>query len=164
MGSKIPYDPHLPSSRRHLAARVVQMCLNAGFFEEAPGGKTRERVFYRHVDGVPSVRVQVWTSVEGDGDAAETREVGEDAVRVCAVYRTRAGKDRGIISATRVHRVGTVDDICDRLLTRMREVYGRARRPTCCSRCGAPTFRSKKKNDVCCELCFTTDREEPSHP
>lgn len=127
---KLPYDPNLALHRRHLAQRIVLTLMTAGFMEEAVTeraryAQVRERVFYRSVDTSAGVRVQVWTSIEKD----EVRQNGEDAIRVCAVYRNKQGQDRGIVSATRIHRVGTVDDICDRLLTRMREVYGKARRP-----------------------------------
>lgn len=152
--TKFPYDPSLALHRRHLAQRIVNVCLTAGFAEEAitvRKANVRERVFYRAVDGAPGIRIQVWTTVEGD----EVRSSGADAIRVCAVYRNKKGEDRGIVAATRTHRVGTVDDICDRLLIRMRETYKKARRPTRCSRCGAPTFKSKRNNDVCADLCFT---------
>ena len=152
--SKFPYDPNLPLHRRHLAQRVINVCLTAGFAEEAVTvrkANVRERVFYRTVDDAPGIRVQVWTTVEGD----EVRSSGTDAIRVCAVYRNKDGEDRGIVAATRTHRVGNVDDICERLLIRMREVYQKARRPNRCGRCGAPTFRSKRNNDVCADLCFT---------
>lgn len=152
--SKLPYDPNLALHRRHLAQRLVQTLTTAGFMEEAVtvrNAQIRERVFYRSVDTSPGIRVQVWTSIEGD----EVREVGKDAIRICAVYRNKKGEDRGIVATTRTHRVGAVDDICDRLLTRMREVYGKARRPNRCAKCKAPTFQSKKKNDVCSDLCFS---------
>lgn len=162
---KLPYDPNLALHRRHLAQRVVLTLTTAGFMEEAvteraSHAQVRERVFYRSVDTAPGVRVQVWTSIEGD----EIRAVGEDAIRVCAVYRNKEGQDRGIIAATRTHRVGAVDDICDRLLTRMREVYGKARRPNRCAKCGAPTFQSKKKNDVCSDLCFSARPVQEQSP
>jgi hypothetical protein len=158
------YDPQNASSRRHLAACVLQTVLDAGFVEEWHGedhDPTKERVFYRPVeqaDGTPvdGIRVLVYTSIVGE----EVRTVGKDAIRVVAVYRSqRTDRERGIIKETRVHRVGDTDDICDRLLGRMRAVYGRARRPNRCSRCGAPTFTSKKGNDVCADLCWKSEDE-----
>ena len=157
MSDALPYDPLIALHRRHLAQRILKVVLDADFLEEDPTAKNssiKERVFYRVVTNSPDIRVQVWTSVTGDGDAATVREVGDDAIRVCAVYRSKKDQDRGIVSTTRIHRVGTVDAICDRLLTRMREVYGKAARPNRCTKCNAPTFKSKKGNEVCADLCF----------
>lgn len=155
----LPYDPSSAIHRRHLAQRMLAMLATAGFIEEAVTvrkAQIRERVFYRIVDDAPTVRVQVWTSIEGE----EVRAVGEDAIRICAVYRNKSREDRGILKNTRVHRVGDVDDICNRLLTRMRETYKKARSPNRCAKCGAPTFTSKKGNEVCADVCFSANRPQ----
>lgn len=158
------YDPQSPGSRHHLASLILDVLQNADFIEEYhddEGDIVKERVFYRPVtmsDGsiVEGVRVLVYTSIVGD----EVRDCGKDAIRVVAVYRSkRTGVERGIIKETRIHRVGDTDAICDRLLKRMRTVFGKARRPNRCSRCGAPMFTSKKGNDVCCDFCWKSDAQ-----
>ncbi len=153
------YDPHDPGSRRHLAARIVQTLLDAGFYEEWHGDEgdiTKERVFTRAVDGVDGIRISVFTSVVEE----ECRSAGKDAIRVCALYRSeRLGTERGIVSETRVHRVGDVDAICKRMLERMRSVWSAAKRPHRCPKCNAPTFKSKGGNDVCADLCWKSESE-----
>jgi len=158
------YDPLSPTSRQHLATCILDVLTNADFIEEwhdDTGDITKERVFYRPVtmsDGtlVDGVRVLVYTSIVID----ECRDKGKDAIRVVAVYRSpRTGRERGIIKETRIHRVGDTDAICDRMLKRMRKVFGKARRPNRCPRCGAPMFTSKKGNEVCCDFCWKSDRE-----
>jgi hypothetical protein len=161
MADGLSYDPNIAMHRRVLAQHVLNVVLTAGFVEEDPTSRNasiKERVFYRVVDGSPDVRIQVWTTIVNfDGDAT-VRDSGQDAIRVCAVYSTKGGLERGIVSATRIHRVGTIEAICDRLLTRMREVYRKAARPQRCDRCGAPTFKSKNGNQVCAEICFKNRR------
>jgi len=158
------YDPLSPTSRQHLATCILDVLAEAGFIEEwheDAGDIVKEKVFYRPVtmgDGsvVEGVRVLVYTSIVGD----EVRDKGKDAIRVAAVYHSkRTGQERGIIKETRIHRVGDTDAICDRLLKRMRKVFGKARRPNRCPRCGAPMFTSKKGNDVCCDFCWKSDAQ-----
>lgn len=150
------YDPTSLNSRMLLAQHVLQVCLQAGFVEEAVESRgIKERVFYRGVDPSPGIRVRVFTTIEDDGTAACVREAGDDAIKVCAVYRSADRVDRGIVAITRINRVGTIEGICDRLLTRMRAVYRQSISPGKCKKCGAPLFKSKKKNMVCADLCFT---------
>jgi len=157
----LDYDPNIAYHRRNLAQHILNVVLKAGFMEEDPRGRNSlitERVFYRSVDDTPNVRVQVWTTIVGFDDEATVRDAGKDAIRVCAVYSSKGGLDRGIVSTTRIHRTGTIEAICERLLERMREVYRKAARPHKCDRCGAPTFTSKKGNQVCAEICFDHHR------
>ncbi|NBR00444.1 MAG: hypothetical protein EBT97_08335 [Actinobacteria bacterium] len=143
------YDPHSPASRRALAEGILNALTNHSFMEEYDE-RSGERVLYRpHPKGV---RVQVWTSV--DRSSGLTRDVGDDAIRVCAVYRAKDGTDRGILKTTRVNRVGEVDAIVGRVVARARTVWGDANSAPRCNRCGAPTFTSKAGNQVCAELCW----------
>lgn len=161
MPDGLAYDPNLAMHRRVLAQHILNVVLTAGFMEEDPTGRNaaiKERVFYRGCDDTPNVRIQVWTTITGFDDDATVRESGTDAIRVCAVYSTKKGLERGIVSTTRIHRTGTIEAICERLLTRMREVYRKAARPQRCDKCGAPTFTSKNKNQVCAEICFDQRR------
>lgn len=150
------FDPTSPYARGVLADHIIQVVRNAGFTEASvlPQG-IKERVFYREVDGLPGVRVVVYTTVEGVDLQATVRECGEDAIRVCVVYRDSERKDHGLVSMTRVHRTGTVEAIRERLLIRMREAWRAAFQVPRCTHCGAPTFLSKKKNRVCAALCWT---------
>ena len=142
------YDPRDRQSRRDLAEGIIARLAHHQFVEEYDEG-SGERVMYRpHPHGV---RVQVWTSV--DRATGLARDVGDDAIRVCAVYRAADGTDRGIIKTTRVNRVGDVDAIVDRVADRARTVWSSvASTPRC--RCGAPTFTSKAGNSVCADLCW----------
>lgn len=143
------YDPRSRESRRDLAAGLLARLAHHSFMEEYDEG-SGEKVLYRpHPHGV---RVQVWTSV--DRSSGLTRDVGDDAIRVCAVYRAKDGTDRGIMKITRVNRVGDVDAIVDRVADRARTVWTAITSAPRCHRCGAPTFTSKAGNQVCADLCW----------
>jgi uncharacterized Zn finger protein (UPF0148 family) len=116
------------------------------------GDMTKERVFFFSVSD--DMRVAVYTTIVGDDAWAECRDVGKDAIRVCAVYRRKDGNERGVGKQTRVNRVGEVDAIAGRMLDRMRAAWKVAKRPNRCPDCGAPMFISKKGNEVCAELCW----------
>lgn len=143
------YDPRDRESRRQLADGIIARLTSHQFMEEYDEG-SGERVLYRpHPHGV---RLQVWTSV--DRNTGLTRDVGDDAVRVCAVYRAADGTDRGIMKTTRVNRVGEVDAIVGRVVDRARSMWGAIASAPRCHRCGAPTFTSKAGNEVCADLCW----------
>lgn len=111
-------------------------------------------MFSRPVESKPGVRILVYTSIVAGASGPEVRVSGTDAIRVCAVYRTKEGKDKGLTKATaRVHRVGQVSGIVGRTYVRMREVYALAKKSEFCS-CGAPYFLSQKGNKVCADLCW----------
>lgn len=148
------YVPTDPAHRRLLARSLLRVILDAGFIEEADRHTgVRERVFYRGVDNFPSIRVKVFTTIEGYDDPI-VRDVGDDAIRVSAVYRNDEKFDFGIVATTRIHRMGTIRSIADRLLARMREVYGKALHVNTC-KCGAPMHLSKKGHMVCANVCWT---------
>ena len=153
------YDPRNSQHRMELAAAIIVKIKECGFVE-VKRPRTTERVYSRQVDGHPGVQVLVYTSIEG----RRIRERAKDAIRVCATYTNSEGVEYGIARADkRVNRTGTFEGIVERVYLRLRDVYGAALRPTTCPRCGAPMFRSKKKNDVCAELCWTKDRKPPDH-
>lgn len=145
--SNTDYNPQNPAHRASLGFHLLAKLRECGFAEESAKG---ERVFSLHVKGQDRVRVKVYTSIVGD----MARACGKDAIRVCAVYTTQDGKDRGIVKVTRVNRVGNVGAIVERVYQRMRQVYARAGAPFTCKDCGAPTFVSKKGNTVCAEACW----------
>ncbi len=147
------YDPGVPHLRRELALELLAEMGRAGFVHEKIEG-THEAVFSRAIPEKPGVRLLVYTSVVPGEGGPEVREVGADAIRVCAVYRGKDGRDKGLLRAeSRVHRVGQVLDIVSRTHGRMREVWLLAKKSETCS-CGAPYFLSKKGNQVCADLCW----------
>ncbi len=152
-GENMKYDPGVPHLRRELAFELLAKMGEAGFAHEKIEG-THEAVFSRSIPEKPGVRLLVYTSVVPGVQGPEVREVGADAIRVCAVYRTKEGRDKGLLRAeSRVHRVGQVLDIVSRTHGRMREVWALAKSCETCS-CGAPFFLSKKGNKVCADLCW----------
>ena len=143
------YDPSSRESRRGLAEGIVARLAGHSFMEEYDE-RSGEKVLYRPHPG--GVRIQVWTSI--DRATGLVRSVGDDAIRVCAVYRAKDGSDRGILKVTRVHRVGDVDAIVGRVVDRARSVWTAIASAPRCHRCGAPTFTSKAGNQVCADLCW----------
>lgn len=162
------YDPTSRNDRTILANTLRAMLRTAGFVLESRPG-TKEDVYAREVEGTDGkIRVLVYTTIEG----LEVRECAKDAIRVCAVYKSRDGHERGIASAEkRVNRVGEITGITDRTLERMREVWKAAKTSERCH-CGAPKFKSKARKDgsggnlVCADLCWKRlediTQEQPS--
>lgn len=156
------YDPSHPIDRLVLAREIVLALAKAGFAEEwhgdaqgrdrEPGDWTKERTFYRLVEGVPDLRIMVYTTIVGES----VRPVGADAIRVAVVYRRRDGGDQGVRKETRVHRTGETLKIVDRMVERARSAWKVARTVERCTQCGAPLFTSKKGNRVCIEFCWKT--------
>lgn len=145
------YNPDIRSSRVHLATILIDTLRNADFLEESnTGSTTKERVYYRLIDDLPSFRIRVFTTVVGD----EVRDVGKDAIRVCTVYRTKEGKERGVGSEIRVNRTGDTDEIASRMLSRMRKAWVDAHADVPRCSCGAPKFKSRNGNLVCADLCW----------
>lgn len=156
------YDPRTQSARRDLAERMLIALDKAKFEEEDQGQRVHERVFSRVVvdEGKEhgDIRIVVYTGIVD----RECRAVAKDSIKVCGLYRTKDGeRDRGIIKTVRVHRTGKPEAIVERMLERMRDVWRRARTAPRCKDCGAPTFRSKKGNDVCSDLCWKTRPRSP---
>lgn len=151
-----PYNPNSPSSRQELAYSVLALMEKSGFTPlEIPG--TNEAVYAREVEGTGGrIKVLVYTSVEQGVNGPIIRACGTDAIRASAVYFPGAGaRERGLGSETRVHRVGKIEDITERLLERMRSVYKNAKAGERCKSCGAPKFLSRNKNLVCADVCWT---------
>jgi hypothetical protein len=150
------YNPLDSKSRQTLQAKVIMTLADAGFNEVSFEG-TNERVFARDVHDTDA-RVLVYTSIVN----GKTREVGRDAIRVCAVRPMTNSTDkteRGIVKTMRVNRVGKVDAITERMLERMRKAYGQARKvclktSQSCKSCGSDQFLSKKGNWVCSSFCW----------
>jgi hypothetical protein len=71
-------------------------------WNEETGAKDKEAVFQYHLRNYPNVLVKVYTGIKKD--SGQSRKVGKDAIRVCAV-RIEKGEFKGFIKAKRVHRV-----------------------------------------------------------
>jgi hypothetical protein len=137
------YDHNIQQHRRNLAQVILSaMHMNGMTAKESPN--CREAVFVKTMDN--GIEMLVYTSIEN----GEVRQVGEDAIRVTAVYN-----GRGLVSTTRVHRVGEVNAIVDRIANSMSKVWKSAAEAVRCHNCGAPKFTSKKGNLVCADLCWT---------
>ena len=157
------YDVNQRESRELLAVSVIAKLDECGFSKEERPGST-EAVYSREVNGTNGkIKVLVYTSVIPSVHGFDIRGNGDDSIKVCAIYTGRGGKERGLVKETRVHRVGQIEDIVQRMLDRMRKVYAAARHTSNCPKCGAPKFNSKAGNLVCADLCWLSD-EEYSRP
>ena len=90
----------------------------------------------------------------------EVRQSGKDAIRVCAIYKTKDGNVRGLIKETRTHRTGNIEDIVGRMYQRMRDAYSAASTGEKCYRCGAPKFVAKSGKSVCAEICWKSNEQK----
>lgn len=138
------YDATIPGMTTALAAALVLRLNECGFSKIESRG---EDIYAREV--TPGIEVRVFTSVV-NGSA---RGCGKDSIRVAAVYKTSDGKTRGLVKNRRVHRTGNIDDIVERTVSRMRDVWRKAARSERCH-CGAPKFVTKKGNLCCAEICW----------
>lgn len=162
------YDPTVPMLRQLLALSILGRLEEAGFELEPPKRKLvkperAEKIFSRVVgDPTTGLKVMVYTTVIGDGDTMpyEVRLAGSDAIRVSAVYVTKDGETRGLTSDKRVNRTGDIDDIVDRMVTRMRDAWRSCKTGVRCHSCNAPKFVTKNGKQVCAEICWKTDEEK----
>jgi len=140
------YNPESYESRVVLAELITAKLLEWGFGRiEIPG--TREHVYARNC-GV-DLECRVYTTIDGK----QVRAKAKDAIRVCLVY-VGGEKPRGCGKDRRVHRTGVVGEIVERVKERIDNVTKDIDR---CRKCGTPTFRSKKGNDVCAAFCWKQD-------
>lgn len=152
-----PYNPGSTADRCALAASLQGLLQEAGFALAARPATYRangEAVYFREIPGT-RIAVKVYTTIvpAGPGGLPQVRGEGKDAIRVCAVYRTTDGKDRGIVSDTRVNRTGDLQGIATRTLDRMRTVWKAAATGARCY-CGAPKFTAKSGKVVCADACW----------
>ena len=166
------YDPNIPLLRQMLGLSILGRLDEAGITEEppAPGVNDNvyaEKIFSRSVtrpddNGRGYMKVMVYTTVVGDGDSVpyEVRGAGKDAIRVSGVYVTKDGKTRGISSDRRVNRNGDIEDIVERMVTRMRDAWKVCREKELCHSCGAPKFTAKSGKSVCAEICWVSPEEK----
>ena len=151
------YNPQNSRSREALADSILATLTASGFEDQTHNHpRSFERIFGREIPTTnPPVRVLVYTSVDVRTQAV--RETGKDAIRVCAVV-TVDDQTRGVVKTTRIHRVGKVGAINDRLLERMRTAYSEGRdfgrNPHTCRKCKAVMFITKKGKPCCSKLCW----------
>jgi len=157
--AKTPYDHSHAMFREMLGLHLIGVLEDAGFAEAdhkiTNGGN--ERVFYRHMPNTDRKTILVYTTISKGTNVV--RENGNDAIRVCGVYKSSDGQMRGLVSKKRVNRTGYMEDIGDRMLERMRGTWSAMRSCESCRQCGAPMFVSKAGNSVCAEVCWT--RSDP---
>jgi hypothetical protein len=152
------YDPDSIADRRALAAELRDRLAAARFTVEPPEQGRREEVWAFQTPH-ERIRVLVYTTIDG----AAVRSEDADAIRVVAVYRAEDGTERGIVREPKVLRNRMpIEEIAERVIDRARACYKRAARPNTCRHCGAPTFTSKKGNEVCAELCWKKRDETPA--
>ena len=161
------YDPGMPILRQMLALSIVNKLEECGFDQVPNDGNMRnpertERIYQRAIGDNEKMYVRVYTTVVGgiNNVPLEVRKEGKDAIRVCAVYKARDGRHKGLSKEVRVNRTGNIDDIVERMYQRMRSAYKTGMTSHRCTNCGAPKFLSKSGNNVCAEICWRTDEEK----
>lgn len=142
------YDPDNLDDRRALGDALIEAFTKAQF-QAMPGA--RGEVTYQRIV-LPRTWVRVYTTIPLNARAV--RPLAKDAIRVCGVWDGGDGRSRGLVKERRVFRVGKIPDIVERTLERAREVWRTLSKVTRCGRCRAPTFTSKKGNEVCAALCW----------
>ncbi len=158
-----PFNPESLESRRELGAALLGTLTTKGFKLD-PIRPGTERVARWDQNMPAGMVVAIYTTVEGDGASATVRGVGEDAIRVVLLYTAADGTERGLATATRVHRTGQIPAIVERTLERARECYSKGKHVARCSKCGAPLFTAKSGKAVCAEICWTKPPAQPAQP
>ena len=152
MSDKTPYDPSFPMFREMLGLHLLARLSDAGFTEE--GTAKGERIFSRIIPNSDDrQKIMVYTSISKGSNMV--RGEGHDAIRVCGIYKTKAGETRGLVKQRRVHRTGHMEEIGDRMLERMRDTWRGLATVQRCKDCEAPMFTSKAGNTVCAEVCWS---------
>lgn len=153
----MPYDPNIQVHRQVLAVELLSRLNEAGFVARPRDERTREMVFSRPIPSRPGISAVVFTSIVEEGGIPEVREAGRDAIRCMALY-SKPGADAPLRCVAKadhqVFRTGEISDIGERTIQRLRDVWKAAVEAPRCKACGAPTFLSKKGNQVCAEVCW----------
>lgn len=146
------------AGRKNLAREIAKTLESAGFtlipskvYVGTHHGRVHEDAYVRAID--EKRRVIVYTSISG----GQIRPRGADAIRILS---QRIGGDTErtaiLVSETRVNRVGKVEAICHRMLTRMRVVWGDTKALGDCPFCNAPMAKpkDKSKKPYCAMRCW----------
>jgi predicted HNH restriction endonuclease len=147
------YNPDSLNDRTKLATLIAAQLDGAGFKRiDANAG---EDVYEYSLS--EKIRVRVYSSIVN----GMCRGLGEDAIRVVALYRRKDGKDQFLVNEARVFRTGEIIDISNRTLERardvVRELIRRKNHGMVCAKCGAPTFLSKAGRETCAETCWVKE-------
>lgn len=123
-----------------------------GMTEKAtPAGRYSpgEVYFERSIATNPNLVVKVYTSIPVG--AACTRGNGQDAIRVCLVWRSDESEEQsvGLVKATKILRVTSVDSVLSRVRQRVRDLNREAVRfqlnvPKC-PVCGCPVWEDSQR-------------------
>jgi hypothetical protein len=91
----------------------------------ARGKQGNEVVYTKHSSVDPYLHVKVYTSIrEGQ---TQVRAAGRDAIRVCAVWDNKVGRNFGVGRFQPVFRVQSVQSVLERLELRLREAAQRCK-------------------------------------
>lgn len=144
-----PFDPTFAPHRQFLATEISVLLSSLGF-QPINLPRTNELVFAKQSTRLPGVQMLVYTSIQG----GEVRTSGRDSIKVCSTYTSSNGSIRGIGSERRVHRTGDIKEIAPRIKDRIKDAAQHLNGLPTCNHCGAPTFKSKRGNQVCGEICW----------
>lgn len=152
------YDPANLQHRQELARSLREALTKASFTKQPSKGNTKEEV-WGWTTSNPKIKVLVYTTIVRD----ECRSSGKDAVRTALIYTNDKDQERPMLPReTRVNRTGEIEGIVERTLMRVRKVFKDGKDVCKCEHCGAPTFKSRKGNQVCMEFCW--EKPQPSQP
>ena len=144
-----PFDPTFQPHRQFLATEISVLLSSLGF-QPINRPRTNELVFAKQSTRLRGVQMLVYTSIQG----GEVRTSGRDSIKVCSTYTSSNGSIRGIGSERRVHRTGNIKEIAPRIKDRIKDAAQHLNTLPTCNHCGAPTFKSKRGNQVCGEICW----------
>lgn len=145
----VAYDQSL-KSREDLAGALEVALINAGFHVVAEPG---EVCYTRLHNKIKDVQIRVYTTIPQGLNMV--RDVGKDAIRVCAIYTPMdIKKRRGLFKESRVYRYGEIEEIVIRTIQRARDVWATISKIQKCPKCNSITFESKAGKKVCANLCW----------
>ena len=142
------YDPGSVADRSSLATAIRSILLVAGF--KLVNHDSRDGEVWKRSTPNSAFTLVVLTGII-DGLVAPK---GGQAIRVFTSYLNQAKRDRVVTDWFRIMRTGTMEGICERMLGQARNAFLQGAHCQRCGDCGAPTFRSRKGNRVCAELCW----------
>jgi hypothetical protein len=146
--NNIKYSSLNNQHRIDLATHLINKLNECKFKQENQDTYAQEKIYSLPVRDT-GMFIFVYTTIVGQ----EVRAVGEDAIRVCGVFKHNFSV-RGITKEKRVNRVGTIEDIVQRMYERMRETYTKCNVIERCHKCNAPLFISKNDKKFCAAICW----------
>lgn len=158
------YNPASKDSRRALASALMEALAKHAFQERPNIPSSQERQIARRLrlpGGQISkdLQVVVYTTIVGERDGWEMREVGKDAIRVAMLYKKSDGGVVGVGSTNRVNRVGLISDIVQRVMARVAEVEAKADKIERCRDCNAPRILSVRSGTMyCADKCWLNEK------